>query len=109
MNKTDTESLCSNMSDMSISYGGEEMDLDDAIDHIFKELQNHINETHVQIREMCQWDLRGEDYDDVMVYFKEMELHIREGCSLFKDLISVMRQVIKPLKPKAPRVTKIKE
>ena len=49
-----TESTCSAMSDVSVSYNDEEMNLDDAIDHIFKELQTHINQTHVEIREIAQ-------------------------------------------------------
>ena len=83
-NDNDTSSICSAMSDASISYNGEEMNLDDAIDHIFKELQLHINQTHVEIREICQWDLRGEDYEETIVYFNNMTNHIDEGCLLFK-------------------------
>jgi hypothetical protein len=96
----DTSSICSAMSDVSISYNGEEMDLDDAIDHIFKELQVHINQTHVEIREICQWNLRGEDYEETKVYFDNMVTHITEGCALFKDLTKVIKQIMPP-KPKA--------
>jgi hypothetical protein len=75
------------------------MELDEAVDHIFKELQTHINQTHACIREICQWDLRGEDYDEVKVYFDEMVTHIKEGSALFKDLIGCIKQIMpKPKK-----------
>lgn len=93
-------SLCSNMSSVSINYDGEEHDLDEAVDYVFKELQEHINGTHVQIREMCQWDLRGESYEEVKVYFDKMADHIKEGSALFKDLLKIMKQIMPP-KPKA--------
>ena len=100
MPNDDSSSICSAMSDVSISYNGEEMELDEAIDHIFKELQTHINQTHCNIREITQWDLRGEDYDEVKVYFDDMVSHIKEGSALFKDLIGVIKQIMpKPVKP----------
>ena len=101
----DTSSICSAMSDVSISYNGEEMDLDDAVDHIFKELQTHINQTHVEIREICQWYLRGEDYEETKVYFDNMVSHITEGCALFKDLTKVIKQIMPP-KPKPLKAVK---
>ena len=102
-------SLCSNMSNVSINYDGVDVDLDEAIDHIFKELQEHINGTHVQIREMCQWDLRNESYEETLVYFNKMAIHIKEGSALFKDLLSIMKQVM-PKKPTVKKVVKtIKE
>ena len=94
----DTSSICSAMSDASISYNGEEINFDDAIDHIFKELQLHINQTHVEICEICQLDLRGEDYEETMVYFNNMTNHIDEGCLLFKDLKKVIKQILRNLK-----------
>ncbi len=102
-NNNDGSSICSAMSDVSISYNDQEMELDDAIDLIFKELQTHINQTHVCIREITQWDLRGEDYDEVKVYFDEMVTHIKEGSALFKDLIGVIRQIM----PKPKKALKI--
>ena len=98
-------SLCSNMSSVSINYDGNEVDLDEAIDHIFRELQHHINSTHVNIREMCQHDLRGDSYEEAKVYFDAMAVHIKEGNDLFKDLLKVMKQVL-PDKPKVPKTIK---
>ena len=98
-------SLCSNMSNVSINYDGTEVDLDECVDHIFKELQHHINGTHVQIREMCQHDLRGDSYEEAKVYFDAMAVHIKEGNELFKDLLKVMKQIL-PKKPKVPATIK---
>jgi hypothetical protein len=51
---------------------------------------------HVQIREMCQWDLRGESYEEVKVYFDAMAAHIKDGNALFKDLLKVLKQILPP-------------
>ena len=93
-NDNDTSSICSVMSDASISYNGEEMNLDDAIDHIFKELQVHINQTHVEIREICQRGLRGEDDEETIVFLNNMTNHKEEGCRLFQDLKKVIKQIM---------------
>ena len=98
-------SLCSNMSSVSVNYDGNEVDLDEAVDFIFKELQHHINGMHTQIRETCQWDLRGESYEEVKVYFDTMATHIKEGNGLFKDLLKVISQIMPP-KPKIPKTIK---
>lgn len=100
-----TSSICSNMSNMSINYLDTEMELEDAVDYIFKELQEHINQTHVNIRDICQWDLKDQDYDEVYPHFEQMTNHIKEGSALFKDLIKVIKQILPP-KPKVPKTIK---
>ena len=44
MSENDTSSIGSDMSQVSVSYNGEDdMPLDEAVDMIFSEIQTHIN------------------------------------------------------------------
>lgn len=86
--------MCSGMSEMTINYGDEEVPLDEAVDGIFKDLQLHINEVHVQIRNMCQLVERDDEYDEIYAFYSEMVDHIKDGSIIFKDLVKVMKQVI---------------
>lgn len=95
-----TSSVCSNMSDVSVTMDGQEYELEEAVDHIFQELQHYINQMHVEIRTITQWDLNDQDYDEVKPFFDNLCSHIKEGNSLFKDLQKVIKQVLPP-KPKA--------
>ena len=100
-----TSSVCSTMSNVSVTMDGEEFELEEAVDHIFEELQHHVNQMHVEIRNCTQWDLKGQDYDEVKPYFDALCGHIKEGNSLFKDLQKVIKQIL-PAKPKIPKTIK---
>ena len=100
ISRTGTSSICSNMSAMSVNYMDEEMELGDAIDYIFKELQHYINQMHVEIRNISQWDDRDLSYDETLPYFENLQAHVKEGGILFKDLIKVIKSIM-PAKPKA--------
>ena len=95
-------SICSTMSNVSVNYDGDEMDLDTAVDHIFEELQHHINQMHVEIRNICQYEVRDDDYETTKAYFDALCGHIKDGSVLFKDLQKVIRQIL-PAKPKVPK------
>lgn len=90
----DHDSICSTMSEMSVQYDGNEVDLETAVDDIFKQLGDHINQCHVEIRNMCSLVERGDDYENIYEYYMEMKTHIQEGSLVFKDLVKVMKQVI---------------
>ena len=97
---SDSESMCSNMSQVSVSYNGDDdMALDEAVDMIFKEIQEHINEIHVQLRMLCQSEDRSDTYDEAFEYHDVLTDHVKEACTVFKDVIKVSKQLL-PKKPK---------
>jgi hypothetical protein len=95
----DNQSNCSNQSNVSVSIWGEEMDLEVAVDKIFKQIQEHLNELHCQIRQLCQSEDRNDDYDEALEHYEAITLHTKEGVAVMKDLPKVMKQILPP-KPK---------
>jgi hypothetical protein len=47
------------MSSVTVSAFGDEMPLEEAVDAIFKDIQDHINELHVQIRLLTMTEEHG--------------------------------------------------
>ena len=88
-----SESLCSGMSGMSVSFFGEEVGLEQALDTCFKDLQDHLNESHVLTRQLAM--LSEQDGDWVSAV--DLAFAIQERCGdmagLFKELKSVVIQV----------------
>ena len=97
----DISSLCSNMSDMTVSCFGEDVPLEQAVDDIFKQIQEHINEVHVQIRQLCQSEDRNETYDEAFEYHLQLSDHVDEAIVVFRELKKVSSQILpKDIKPK---------
>lgn len=99
MSEYSISSLASGLSEVSVSYNGEDMMLEDAIDHIFKELQQCINEIHVQLRQLCMSEDRGDTYDEAKEYLDQITDFVKDGTKVLKDLIPVCKQLLPP-KPK---------
>ena len=98
-NDIDAKSEASVMSEVSVSHNGEEMPLEDAIDDVFKQIQGHINQIHIELRNLCMADDRNEDYFECLKYHESLTEHVNEGCSMFKSVIKISKQLL-PTKPK---------
>ena len=48
-------SIRSNMSDLSVVLNGEEVNIDDAINDTYREIQSHLNTTQSQLRNLHKW------------------------------------------------------
>ena len=86
-------------SEVSVSVNGEECLLEEAVDDIFKQIQDHINLMHEQLRQLCMCEDRGEDYTESLAYYTELVSHIKDGCIVFKQIIPIAKQLL-PKKPK---------
>ena len=93
------ESVCSSMSDFSVSVNGQEMKLDEAVDDIFAQIQTAINQIHVDLRNLCQSDDRNDSYDEALEYHTAITEHVKTGADMFKSIIKVSKQLL-PSKPK---------
>ena len=92
-------SICSNTSEITVSAFGEEMELTEAVDTIFNQIQDHINELHVQVRQLSMCEDRNESYEEAYAYYYEVGAHVKEGGNVFKELTKVMKQLL-PNRPK---------
>ena len=92
-------SVSSTSSNMSVSYCGSEMPLEEALDSCFLGLQEALNCMHCNVRQLAMLSEQDDDY--LVGLDKVLEIHdgIEEMSELFKELKSVSKQVIGP----APR------
>ena len=96
-------SICSNMTEITVSAFGEEMELTEAVDKIFTEVQDHINELHVQVRQLSMCEDRNDSYEEAYAYYHEVVEHVKEGNNVFKELTKVMKQLLPPRPKDLPK------
>ena len=90
-------SLGSNMSNMSISFrGDDEADVGESLDLIFREIQGLINNTQCKCREMCQIEERNETYMEACNIHYDIEDFIDGLNGLFIELKGVGKQILGP-------------
>jgi methyl coenzyme M reductase subunit D len=89
-----TSSVCSDMSTMSVSVFGEEVVLEVAIDNIFNQIQDSINNTHCEVREMCCDLDRENDFKVSYEHYEKINNYSDDLAMLFKELKSVSKQVL---------------
>ena len=93
-------SICSQMSEMSISINGMEVNLVEAIDSTFRDLQKHLNSSQCNLRNLASCSDRGDEFEVSHKYCCEIDDDVSEMLLLFKDLKSIVLQV--KLKPESP-------
>ena len=89
-------STCSNGSQISVSYYGEEKDFDEMCDVCFKSLQSYMNDLHCKIRELSMIDEQDADYLQALDCYHELQGGIDGITDLLKELSSVSKQVLGP-------------
>lgn len=89
-------SCASMMSAMSVNFRGEEVELEKAVDSVFRDLQDNLNGTHCTMRSILQADEQDADYSDVLQMCLEIHTNIDAMNVLFKELQAVLKQVSKP-------------
>lgn len=78
-----------------ISFRGEdEVDLNDALDTLFKELQDNLNHCHCSVRLLAQCEERNETFMEAAGYDFEIQDYVDVLLSLFKELKSVSKQTL---------------
>lgn len=91
-------STCSSvMSEVSVTWNGEETDLETCVDETFKLAQTHLNGIHCQIRELAMVPERNEDYLTALEMYLEMEGDINGIAEIFKELKKVAKGVLGPV------------
>ena len=95
-------SICSAMSEMSVSYGGEEVPLDQALENCFLRIQTFINETHCAVRTLAIIPEQDNDY----VAALDVYHNIIESINGMIDLISEFKSISKDVLGKCPKELK---
>jgi hypothetical protein len=81
-----TSSMNSAMSGISVSYFGEECDLEDCVDKTFKEIQTFVNGLHSGVRELAMIPEQDNDYERAFEVYTLMEKDVDGVILLFKEL-----------------------
>jgi hypothetical protein len=87
-------SVSSASSNMSVSYAGSEIPLDQALDQCFLDLQQFMNSLHCNVRELSMMPDQNEEYELGLKKVLVIQDLIDNMTELFKELKSVTKQVI---------------
>ena len=78
----------------TVTYHGEEIPLEQAIDDCFGLIQNNVNYCHSTIRQIGMADERDEDYLVVGEFHFRLCCYVDELNALFKDLKRISKSVL---------------
>jgi hypothetical protein len=87
-------------SETSVSYNGQEVMLEVAIDDVFKKLQTFLNSLQCSLRTLCMLIDQDGDYQEAVRLNDELEDGVEGMDHLFKDLKNITSQVM--IKPETP-------
>ena len=90
----DISSVSSAMSDMSVSFQGAEVPLEQALDECFVQLQQYVNGIHCGVREFVMMGDQDNDYLVELDKMLEVSDAIDDIATLFKELKSVLKQCL---------------
>lgn len=84
----------STASSVSVSLFGEEMDFEKAIDEMYNNLQDSLNQCHTATRELNMLSERDEDFETLATVGFEI-IDFADKCSeMFSELDNVIKQVV---------------
>jgi hypothetical protein len=85
------------LSQTSVSYYGEEVNVEAALDDVFKLLGDNLNHMHVFTREICMMLDQDSDYIEGVKKSDQINDNIDGMNDLFRELKSVVKQIsVKP-------------
>lgn len=100
MSGDDLDSMASTYS--QVSWNGEEMPADEAVDSSMKDIQGGINEIHIAVRNMLTSDERGEGYEVQKEQYDNILETLKESTALMKDIAKICKQLVPP-KPRGQK------
>ena len=86
-------SVCSNSSSI-VSFRGEEIDVNDALDTLFKDLQQKLNYCHSTVRTLVLSEDRDESYIETAAHVWEIEDYTDVLDELFGELRTVAKEIL---------------
>ena len=87
-------SIASGASSVSVSLNGREMNLEEALDSVVRDLQKHLNMVQLQLRMLGVGSERDDDFEDQIKEADKMQDSIIEMNWLFEDLYDMSYQIV---------------
>jgi hypothetical protein len=84
----------STASSMVSFRGEEEVDLNEALDTLFRELQENLNNSHCSIRNLGMSEDRNDSFMEMAKYHHEIEDYANDLVKLFSELKSISKQIL---------------
>jgi hypothetical protein len=86
----------SSASSVSVSFRGEEVDLERALDETVRDLQQHLNMVQCRLRTLAADSERDDDFQEMIGTADMLENDIDDMQWLFQDLRSMCYQIVGP-------------
>ena len=86
-------SVCSNSSSI-VSFRGEQIDINDALDTLFRDLQQKLNYCHSTVRTLVMSEDREESYIEMATHVWEIEDYTDILDELFGELRTVSKEIL---------------
>ena len=86
--------MSSAMSDLSFSYFGEEMNLEEALNSTFKQIQTFVNDCHVSVRTMAMIPEQDNDFLEMFDVYHNIIESTDGMCALMTELKSISKEVL---------------
>ena len=99
----DISSVCSSFSE--VSFRGEEISAEQAVDESIRDIQNGLNQANVLMRNLLTCDERGESWEVMFPMYTDIDELIKEAIVLFRELRGLAKQITPP-KPRASKTAK---
>ena len=87
-------SIASGASSVSVSLNGREMNLEEALDSVVRDLQKHLNMVQLQLRMLGVGSERDDDFESQIREADVMQDSIIEMNWLFEDLYDMSYQIV---------------
>ena len=87
-------SIASGASSVSVSLNGREMNHEQALDSVGRDLQKHLNMVQLQLRMLGVGSERDDDFEDQIKEADKMQDSIVEMNYLFEDLYDMAYQIV---------------
>ena len=78
----------------SVTFRGEEVDVSQALDELFRELQDNLNHTHCSVRQLAQCEERADTFIEAATFDFQIQDYVDTLLSLFKELQKVSKDVL---------------
>ena len=78
----------------SVSFRGEEMDVSDALDLLFRDLQKNLNHCHCSVRQLAQCEERADTFMEAAEFDFQIQDYVDGLGVLFKELKQVSKDVL---------------
>jgi hypothetical protein len=77
-----------------VSFRGEEIELDEALDALYREIQTNLNRSQCAVRSLACCEERNDTFLEAVGIYFEIDDHVESLFDLFRELQTVSKQCL---------------